>query len=190
MDESQFFLSLGFFLDWNMIVSFLHPDVLLPHLLSFKFMLSFSLPLGTRMHGGGVRVWGMWGGWYILKYIKTAWSVHIMLLVCVFSGLTIWYWITSWCTLPWGRLFLQLSAALVVCSFSTHSGLRTHEISPLSCQHVQSSLQRWENKHLEYLSHSKTLIRDTAALLSGRLLSCRGGHPCVLGTCLALSVLD
>ena len=62
MDESQFFLSLGFFLDWNMIVSFLPPDVLLPHLLSFKFMLSFSLPLGTRMHGGGVRVWGMWGG--------------------------------------------------------------------------------------------------------------------------------
>lgn len=32
------------------------------------------------------------------------------------SGLTIWYWITNLCALPWGRLFLLLSSSFIACN--------------------------------------------------------------------------
>ena len=35
-----------------------------------------------------------------------------MLLVCNFSGFTIWNYITNRCALPWGRLFLPILAFL------------------------------------------------------------------------------
>lgn len=37
-----------------------------------------------------------------------------MLLVCVFLGLTIWYWATNWCALPWGGLFCSQHCLLSV----------------------------------------------------------------------------
>lgn len=46
----------------------------------------------------------------IIKY--TICFVCIMLLICMFSGLIIWYWITNCCTLPWERLCLLLSGCL------------------------------------------------------------------------------
>lgn len=39
-------------------------------------------------------------------------SVYIMLLVGVFSGLTMWYWMLSRCAPPWGRPPLPLPALL------------------------------------------------------------------------------
>jgi hypothetical protein len=38
--------------------------------------------------------------------VKTTCSECIMLPVCMFSGLTIRYWITIWCSVYWGRLFI------------------------------------------------------------------------------------
>ena len=40
--------------------------------------------------------------------LSTTCSVCIMLFVCVFSGMTIWYWITYWCVLSVRSLFLSL----------------------------------------------------------------------------------
>ena len=37
---------------------------------------------------------------------------HIMVLMCVFSRLTIWHWTTNWCTFPWERPPLLLPAFL------------------------------------------------------------------------------
>lgn len=44
--------------------------------------------------------------WYVYTYIllNIICSVCVMLLVCMFSGLTIWHWIASWWTLPLGKL--------------------------------------------------------------------------------------
>lgn len=41
-----------------------------------------------------------------------------MLLVGMFLGLTIWYWKTSWCALPWGKLFPALSIPCFLSSWS------------------------------------------------------------------------
>lgn len=49
---------------------------------------------------------------YIHKCISTSCSVCILLPVCMFLELNSWYWITNWCALSWGRLFLLLSAFL------------------------------------------------------------------------------
>lgn len=49
---------------------------------------------------------------YISLNIRITCPVCIMLLVCMFSGLSIWYWMNNWCALPWLRLFLPLSAFL------------------------------------------------------------------------------
>ena len=40
----------------------------------------------------------------------TTCSASVMLLVCMFSGLTIWGWVTNFCALSWERLFLPCSA--------------------------------------------------------------------------------
>lgn len=45
----------------------------------------------------------------IYTYCKCSFLLHIMLLVHVFSGLTIGYWIANWCALPWERFLLFLS---------------------------------------------------------------------------------
>lgn len=43
---------------------------------------------------------------YIHIYNKTCsiCIICILLFMCLFSGLTIWYCITSWCALAWGRI--------------------------------------------------------------------------------------
>lgn len=47
---------------------------------------------------------------YIVLNITS--SVCIMSFVSVYSGLTVWYWVTDFRALTWGRLFLLLSASL------------------------------------------------------------------------------
>lgn len=42
---------------------------------------------------------------YISKYLNITCLECIMLLIYMFSGLIIWYWITEWYTLPWGKQF-------------------------------------------------------------------------------------
>jgi hypothetical protein len=54
-------------------------------------------------------------------FLNIAHSAHIMLLVFVFSGLTIWHWINNCYTLLWGRLFLLLSALLSCVSLHVES---------------------------------------------------------------------
>lgn len=39
---------------------------------------------------------------YIHTFLNIILWVHIMLLACMFSGLTCWHWTTKWCALPWG----------------------------------------------------------------------------------------
>ena len=36
-------------------------------------------------------------------------SVCMMSFICMLSGLTIWYWITTLCVIPWGRIFFSHS---------------------------------------------------------------------------------
>lgn len=48
----------------------------------------------------------------INQYINATCFACMMLLVSLFSELAIWYWITSWCFLSWGKLFLLLSLCL------------------------------------------------------------------------------
>jgi hypothetical protein len=43
-------------------------------------------------------------------------SICITSLIPMFSGPTLWFWITTSCALPWSRLLLPLSYSLVVCS--------------------------------------------------------------------------
>lgn len=47
-----------------------------------------------------------------LGFIDKAFSVCLMFLTCMISGLTFWYWLTNWCSLPYERLFLLLTAFL------------------------------------------------------------------------------
>lgn len=71
----------------------------------------------------------------IPKYInKYNYWVCIMLVLCVFSQLTIWYWVTNWCAFPWARVFLLLSTF-----FSSHSYLRMVKAS-LIFPHPKSPL--------------------------------------------------
>lgn len=44
----------------------------------------------------------------VCVFLSITFSVCLMLIACMFSELTIWYWITSWFALPWGKLFLPL----------------------------------------------------------------------------------
>lgn len=53
---------------------------------------------------------------FIPKLINTICSVHIMLLICMFSGLTIWLWIISWFALPWKDSIAHSKDSLVACS--------------------------------------------------------------------------
>lgn len=52
---------------------------------------------------------------YIPIYINTTCLVCVMLLICTFSWLTIWYRITNWCALPRGDYFSISECSLVVC---------------------------------------------------------------------------
>lgn len=102
--NTLFFKLFLFFLrlSYNYIIfpfHFLPPNSsIYPSLLSFKFMTFF-------INCSYMHTW-IYTYTYILH--KT-YSVHIMLFVCLFSGLTIRYWVASWFTLSWGRLFLSLS---------------------------------------------------------------------------------
>lgn len=78
-----------------------------------------------------IRLWcqfAFFGNWYpapiyyhpevlhhpcgFLGFIDKAFSVCLMILTCMISELTFWYWLTSWCSLPYERLFLLLTAFL------------------------------------------------------------------------------
>lgn len=50
----------------------------------------------------------------MLLYIFLIYQYNVisLLLLCLFSGLTIWYQTDNWCTLPWGRLLLSFSEFL------------------------------------------------------------------------------
>lgn len=69
-------------------------------LLCFKFVAFFSLIIVTYIYT------------YNPTYINITCSLCRLLLLDVLSGLTALYRITNWCVLPWGRLFLLLSASL------------------------------------------------------------------------------
>lgn len=43
-----------------------------------------------------------------VKFVASLWIIVYILLVCLFSGITICNWRTNWPALPWGRLFLVL----------------------------------------------------------------------------------
>lgn len=43
-----------------------------------------------------------------VKFVASLWIIVYILLVCLFSGITICDWRTNWHALPWGRLFLVL----------------------------------------------------------------------------------
>lgn len=47
---------------------------------------------------------------YIYTYIllNIICSVYIILLVCIFSGPTIWYWVSNWCALLWRRVISSI----------------------------------------------------------------------------------
>lgn len=65
-----------------------------PSLLFFKFMASLSLSVCVCV--------------YIFLNITS--SIHKMLFVSMFSGLTIWHWATNWYALPWKYHPLPLPA--------------------------------------------------------------------------------
>lgn len=50
---------------------------------------------------------------HIPIYMSITCTVYIVLLVCMLSGLTTWYWKTNWHVLLWGRIFLPLSGFLI-----------------------------------------------------------------------------
>ena len=49
--------------------------------------------------------------------------VYIVFLVCMFPGMTIYYWITDWCVLPWGRIFFSMLSI-----FSPLEALLVHRV--------------------------------------------------------------
>lgn len=61
----------------------------------------------------------------------------LMLVVCMFSGLAIWYCITNWCVLPWGRLLLPES---VLIAYSSLYRIEAHDLSPI---HIGSIEALW-----------------------------------------------
>lgn len=84
--------------------------------------------------------------------------------MCVFSGMTVWSWITSCCACPWGRLFLLLSKFFSTCSslcrtetswaspcpFAMplgviHVQLMSRQPHWLDCMHVASDIPRRHN---------------------------------------------
>lgn len=85
----------------------------------------------------------------------------------MFLGLTVWYWLTSWCDLPWGRLFSRSHHSLVAWVLCLE--LKPHELSLHMLAHVSvpSMLSACWGMHVgetfgcsfwhspERLSHSK-----------------------------------
>lgn len=59
----------------------------------------------------------------------------LMLFVCMFSGLAIWYWITNWCVLPWGRLLLPES---VLIAYGSLYRIEAHHLSPIHIGSVEA----------------------------------------------------
>lgn len=97
------FIFLNFW-DYNYIYFFLllSPNTFYSSLFPFKFLASVSLPLHFHIHT------------YVFLYLT--WSVCILALVCLFSGLNIWYWTTDRHVLPCRRLlrlFHPLSFVLI-----------------------------------------------------------------------------
>lgn len=100
------FLKIFYFLriKYNHIIPPFLPSLqMLPHTpASFKFVSSF--PLSVVIYK------------YIYMFLNTTCSVCIKIHICAFSERTIQCWVTSWCILLWGRLFLLYSASFVACS--------------------------------------------------------------------------
>lgn len=100
---------------------------------------------------------------YVLKYINTPCSVCVLLFTCVFSGLTIWYWITNRCVLPEGRLFPPLSIAklpVVLCVGLRPPGLSSsYNDKSIGAALLSSGLGRCVGKSLRV--HLLTVLRDT-----------------------------
>lgn len=79
-----------------------------PSPLSLKFTASFSTNCYCMHTGVCICL-------YILKYSL----FRHMLLVCMFSGLTVLYWTANWFAFPWRRLGLPLPAFLSHIQFFT-----------------------------------------------------------------------
>jgi hypothetical protein len=63
-----------------------------------------------------------------ITLFHTIWySITCMQVMKIFSGLTIWNWITNWCALYWRRIFLLLSTVLSCLQFFC-LGLQPHEL--------------------------------------------------------------
>jgi hypothetical protein len=57
-----------------------------------------------------------------------------MLLLCLFSGLTVWHWTANCCASPWGRLSLCISALLSYLEFFVKTwDLLGFSLSTLAC---------------------------------------------------------
>lgn len=82
----------------------------------------------------------------------------LMLFVCMFSGLAIWYWITNWCVLPWGRLLLPES---VLIAYGSLYRIEAHHLSPI---------------HIGKLRHCDLWLSKLACLLLSLFSSCLGSH--------------
>lgn len=54
--------------------------------------------------------------WYIHIFLNMTCSVCIILLVCIVSGLTIWYWTTVGVRFPWEDCFFPSQHASVACA--------------------------------------------------------------------------
>ena len=50
------------------------------------------------------------------RYSEISDSVHILSLVCMFTGLTIWHWITHWCALPGEDYPFHAQSYIFACS--------------------------------------------------------------------------
>ena len=51
---------------------------------------------------------------YAYTFLNTTYLVHMILLVCLFSGLVVWNWATNWYVVIWRKPLLLLPA---LCSF-------------------------------------------------------------------------
>lgn len=60
----------------------------------------------------------------------------------MFSGLTIWYYITNWYLLPWGRLFFLLSADLNISTYKYYYKDYIGHISVFRNTHIHKDTLR------------------------------------------------
>lgn len=109
------------FWDYNYIISpifFLYPNPpIYPSLLPLKFATSLFIVTCLHVH---------------ITSLNVTCLVCIMLLICMFPGLTTGCWITNWCSLPWGRIFFLLSAFPSYLPFTVWIGASWSFLVPFS----------------------------------------------------------